>query len=95
MVGLMTEEESIQKKRTLAEWDKAYAKANDPNQKEMTEEEYKRYKYGQLVTGRFGMVKDKLLLAFAPAPQQKGKKGKQPDEMKERFDYISNPFGKQ
>ena len=79
-------------KRTVAEWDKLYAKATDPSQKEMTEEEYKRYKYEQLVKGRFRNVKNALLSAFSPAPQQNGKKGKQADEMAQRLDYIANPF---
>lgn len=78
-------------KRTVAEWDRLYAKASDPSQKEMTAEEYKRYKYGQLVKGRFRNAKNALLSAFSPPPQQNGKK-KQADEMAQRFDYIANPF---
>ena len=78
-------------KRTVAEWDRLYAKAADPTQKQMTEKEYRRYRYEQLVKGRFKNARNMLFSAFQGAPQQKGKK-KQADEMAQRFNYITNQF---
>lgn len=81
-------------KRTQAEWDRFYEQSNSPTKKEMTEKEYLRAKYLETVKRRFGKVKNVLLSAFTPAPSQDKKgRGKPQNEMAERFDYISNPFG--
>jgi 6-pyruvoyl-tetrahydropterin synthase len=58
--------EKEHEKRTFEEWEKLYHNPKEAEAKKlMTEEEYKKYKYRQLVKGRLAKARNVFLSAIA------------------------------
>ncbi|MEM4099829.1 MAG: hypothetical protein QXZ38_04220 [Candidatus Micrarchaeaceae archaeon] len=81
----MEKEKPKEERHTFEEWERIYASGTAPQQKAklMTETEYRRYKYKQLVKGRLAKAKNILLSMAAKSVPIVEKIGKNATEAAE------------